>query len=80
MAVIPFLDIFAGPPLAQGILRALEKEPWLDSHEQAFRDFMLAINRNGGGILFEALSPEDVDEFLGDCLALATSGALRTAA
>jgi len=73
-------DTSGRAPLAQGILRKLEREPWLDSHEQAFRDFMLAINRNGGGILFEALSDEDVDKFLDDCILLAKSGALRAAA
>lgn len=72
-------DSSARAPLARGILRALESEPWLHSHEQAFRQFMLAINRNGGGLLFEALADEDVDRFLSDCVALAKSGAIRAA-
>lgn len=51
-------------PLARGIVRLLQNEPWLDSHDKAFEHFMLAMDRNAGGLLFEASSNEEMDEFL----------------
>lgn len=58
-------------PLARGIVRLLEREPWLDSHDRAFEHYMLALDRNAGGLLFEAVTEEDMDGFLASSLPLA---------
>jgi hypothetical protein len=51
-------------PLARGLIRMLRDEPWLDSHDRAFENFMLVLDRNGGGRIFEASSDGDIDRFL----------------
>ena len=51
-------------PLARGIVRLLETEPWLDCHDRAFEHFMLVLDRNAGGLMFEALSDIKIDAFL----------------
>lgn len=58
-------------PLAKGIVRLLSNEPWLDSHDRAFEHYMLALDRNAGGLLFEALSEAEIDSFLSNNLPLA---------
>jgi len=54
-------------PLARAVVRAMRREPWITSSEPAFREFMKALNRDGGGILFEALSDEQANELLDTC-------------
>jgi hypothetical protein len=58
--------IASRPALAQGIVRALEGDKWLTETEANFRVFMRVLNRNGGGVLFEALPEAQVDQFLED--------------
>lgn len=58
-------------PLSKAVVRAMRSEPWITSSERAFREFMIALNRNGSGILFEILSPEEVDGFMQTCAARA---------
>lgn len=68
-------------PLARSIIRLLEKEEWLDSHDRAFENFMLVLDRNAGGLVFESLDEEDIDQFLSNSLPLAKKvHAERTAA
>jgi hypothetical protein len=59
-------------PLSRGILRMIEQEPWLTAQQQNFRYFMKALNRDGGGILVEALPQGErdaaVDSMLGKCV------------
>lgn len=55
-------------PLAAGIVRLLEKDPWIDEREVHFRLLMKTVNKYGGGILFEAITAVAVDEFLDRCL------------
>jgi hypothetical protein len=54
--------------LAQSILRGMRRNAWLLSSEQAFRGFMKVLNRNGGGVLFEAMTTEKVDTFIDSCI------------
>jgi hypothetical protein len=58
-------------PLARSIIRLLEREEWLNSHDRAFEHFMLVLDRNSGGLIFESLEDDDIDQFLSDSLPLA---------
>ena len=51
-------------PLARGLIRLLRDEPWLNSHDRAFEDFIRVLDRNGGGKVFEASTDKDIDSFL----------------
>lgn len=51
-------------PLARGLIRLLENEPWLDSHDRAFENFIRVLDRNGGGKIYEAASDQQIDAFL----------------
>lgn len=59
-------------PLSRGILRMIEREPWLTAHQQNFRDFMKFLNRDGGGILLEGFPENErnavVDSILENCV------------
>ncbi|TDT37718.1 hypothetical protein DES49_2676 [Halospina denitrificans] len=63
-------------PVAKAVLRIMEEESWLTATERAFRDFMVTLNREGGGILFEVLAEDEVDSFIRDCLSKAKREAL----
>ncbi|RIJ16283.1 DUF6339 family protein [Henriciella mobilis] len=51
-------------PLARGLIRLLRDEPWLNSHDRAFEDFIRVLDRNGGGRVFEASTDTEIDAFL----------------
>lgn len=55
------------PKIARGILRAIMTTPAITLTESAFRDFMKAVNRQGGGVLFELMDDSDVDKFMASC-------------
>ncbi len=57
----------ARPPLARAVIRAMRRDPWVTSAERPFREFMIFLNRNGGGVLFETMSDADVDSFIDFC-------------
>jgi hypothetical protein len=46
--------------------------------EDGFRKFMKTLNKLGGGELFEAMPPEDVDSFIKDCAHRARATATLT--
>ena len=54
-------------PLARAVLRAMRNNPFITSSERAFREFMIALNRDGGGILFEALEESEADKLIEVC-------------
>jgi hypothetical protein len=56
-------------PLARAVVRAMRREPWLTATEDAFRRFMVALNRDGGGVLFEALTDIEADKVMDKCIA-----------
>lgn len=57
----------ARPPLVQAILRAMRREPWLIENSKSIQEFMKTLNRNAGGVMFEALSADEADEFMQSC-------------
>lgn len=60
--------------LARAVVRGMRRDPWLLSSEDSFRKFMIVLNRNGGGVLFEAVSDAAADSFVDDCIARARDG------
>lgn len=56
-------------PIARAVVRGMRREPWILSNDDAFSEFMIELNRNGGGVLFEALSEEKADAFVDACVA-----------
>ncbi len=54
--------------IATSVLKAMRDDPWITGHENNFREFMKAVNRFGGGIVFEALDEKETDSFVGDCI------------
>ncbi|MCD9122284.1 DUF6339 family protein [Cupriavidus sp. UGS-1] len=58
-------------PLAKAVVRAMKSISWLTSTEAAFRQFMIALNRDGGGVLFEALTQNEADRLVASCVAKA---------
>lgn len=70
----------ARKPLARAVVRAMRREPWITSSERAFREFMIALNRDGGGILFEALSDDEADALMDTCASRAQAHMAKKAA
>jgi hypothetical protein len=56
------------PKVAAAIVRTLVRMPALAASEQGFREFMKALNRRGGGVLFEVMSDGDIDVFFDACV------------
>jgi hypothetical protein len=54
-------------PVASGIVRAMSRRQSVVASEKNFREFMKAINRRGGGILFERMTSSEVDRFMDEC-------------
>ena len=54
--------------LALAIFRLMKAGPWVTDRRRNFREFMISINRQGGGIVFEAMRPEEIDEFVENCV------------
>ena len=60
--------------IAGAVLRAMKSDPWVLGAQSNFRHFMKAINRLGGGIVFEVLAPAEIDAFVAECILLARHG------
>lgn len=56
-------------PLVRAIVRAMRRIPGITRSEGSFRAFMRTVNREGGGVLFEALSDGEVDRLMDLCAA-----------
>ena len=54
-------------PLVNGMVRLSTTQPWFISSEGVFREFMITLNKMGGGIVFEAMSSDEIDSFLLKC-------------
>lgn len=50
--------------LLSGIIRALKTNEWLTARERNFREFMIVINRDAGGLLLEEMTNDEIDNFL----------------
>ena len=70
----------ARKPLARAVVRAMRKDTWVTSSERSFREFMIALNRDGGGILFEALSDDEADALMDVCATRAKAHLTQKAA
>jgi hypothetical protein len=57
--------------IASAVLRAMQSDHWITASEQNFRMFMKALNRLGGGVVFEALKITEIDAFVAECGAYA---------
>jgi len=71
LQIIDRADTAFRKPLLQGIVRLLIRESWFDTRDDAVADFMHEVNRQSGGIVFEALSNSSIDDHLNRCLATA---------
>jgi hypothetical protein len=54
-------------PLIRALLRAIQTDHWITSTEDSFRRFMIELNINGGGLLFEVYSADSVDKVMLMC-------------
>jgi len=54
--------------IAGAILEAMTSDPWITGAQNNFRAFMKAINRFGGGIVFEALDENEAADFVSECV------------
>ncbi|MBC6402402.1 MAG: hypothetical protein GDA39_03690 [Hyphomonadaceae bacterium] len=52
--------------LCAGIIRKMEKTPEL-AKKKSFRRFMKNVNLRGGGIVFEVMTDQKIDDFLSSC-------------
>jgi hypothetical protein len=57
--------------IARAVIRAMRRHDWLQSSEAAFRHFMIVLNREGGGVLFESLSDDETDVHMERCVLMA---------
>jgi len=55
--------------IASAALKAMAEDAWVTATASNFRDFMKALNRFGGGIVFEALDAAETEAFVARCLA-----------
>jgi hypothetical protein len=49
-------------PLSKAIVKMIKNEPWLTVRGKNFNEFMKALNRDGGGVLLEALPDGECDK------------------
>lgn len=71
LQIVDRADTAFRQPLIGGIFRLLEVDPWFACDDAAIADFMYEVNKRSGGIIFEALTDERIDEHLEYCLNLA---------
>lgn len=57
--------------IARAVIRAMRAHEWLQSSEGAFRHFMIVLNREGGGVLFESLTDAEADACMERCVQMA---------
>lgn len=58
--------------IAGAVLRAMKSDASVTGSEKNFREFMKTLNRLGGGIVFEALSDAEADDFVAECIKFAS--------
>ena len=73
--IVERIWLTARRPLAAGVFRRMEEDPRVLESEKSFREFMKALNFLGGGVVFEAMTDVQVDDFLGRCVDRAQAGA-----
>lgn len=55
--------------IASGVFRAMDDDAFVLSSEASFREYMKAVNLLGAGIVFEAMTDAQVNDFLKRCSA-----------
>lgn len=55
-------------PLAKAIVRSLRNGSWLTDKKDNFLEFMKVLNRDAGGVLFEALPSTEADNMINSCI------------
>lgn len=53
--------------LAAGVFRGMEKHGSILDSQESFRNFMKTLNMMGGGIVFEAMALDQIDDFVERC-------------
>ncbi|WP_424944152.1 DUF6339 family protein [Aliiroseovarius crassostreae] len=53
--------------LASGVFRIMDSDPRVLATETSFRGFMKALNMLGGGVVFEAMTDAETDDFMKRC-------------
>ena len=53
--------------LAAGVFRIMDRDERVLATEDSFRKFMKSLNLMGGGMVFEAMSEDQIDRFLDSC-------------
>lgn len=54
--------------IATAVLRVMRDDTWVTDAEENFRNFMKSLNRFGGGIVFEAMQDEEINQFVERCV------------
>jgi hypothetical protein len=74
LQVIDRADTAFRQPLISGIVRLLGSDNWFNTYDAAVADFMFEVNKRSGGVVFEALSDDEVYAHLARCLDFAKAG------
>lgn len=53
--------------LAAGVFRGMDRHASILENERSFREFMKMLNMLGGGIVFEAMTLAEIDDFVEKC-------------
>lgn len=67
MALVERSYTSARLPLARAIVRSLRSGSWIAERKDNFLEFMKELNRDAGGILFEAVSDFEADKMVNTC-------------
>lgn len=68
LQIIDRADTAFRQPLLSGILRLLQENDWIIENDSAVAYFMYEVNKHSGSLVFEALSDQDIDRHLLNCL------------
>lgn len=68
MALVERSYTSARLPLARAIVRSLQSGTWIAERKDNFLEFMKELNRDAGGMLFEALSENEADKIVSSCI------------
>lgn len=71
LQIVDRADTAFRQPLVAAIVRILDSEPWFDSADAAIAHFMREVNKRSGSVIFEAMSPQEIDDHLQGCLEFA---------
>ena len=73
LAMVERPTVVARKPLIRGIFRAMLANQWITSSENSFRRFMVELNVDAGGLLFEIGSESEIDDVILNCAQKAQS-------